>query len=220
MEKLRVKYPVIVEGRYDKARLSSFLTGDIIQTDGFGIFAQKDKLALIRRLARQGPVVVLTDSDRAGFRIRQHIAGAVPPDRLIHVYIPQVPGKERRKARPSAEGTLGVEGIDVAVLREALAQAGALAGEGVDQPPPRTPITKGDLYALGLSGGEGSAALRRALLRRLELPQGIGPNALPGILTRLIYVDQLAAMIAELREEAAQGKGEEDGTGLVSCYQD
>ena len=136
------------------------------------------------------------------------------------MYIPQVPGKERRKARPSAEGTLGVEGIDVAVLREALAQAGALAGEGVDQPPPRTPITKGDLYALGLSGGEGSAALRRALLRRLELPQGIGPNALPGILTRVIDVDQLAALIAELREEAAQGKGEEDGTGLVSCYQD
>ena len=132
MEKLRVKYPVIVEGRYDKARLSSFLTGDIIQTDGFGTFAQKDKLALIRRLARQGPVVVLTDSDRAGFRIRQHIAGAVPPDRLIHVYIPQVPGKERRKARPSAEGTLGVEGIDVAVLREALAEpedSGAEDGE-------------------------------------------------------------------------------------------
>ena len=151
MEKLRVRYPVIVEGRYDKARLCSFLSGDIIQTDGFRLFSDKKKLALIRRLAQADKVVVLTDSDRAGFRIRGHIAGAVPPEKLIHVYIPRVPGKERRKARPSAEGTLGVEGMDAEVLREALEKAGALADS---QPPERSPITKGDLYALGLSGGE------------------------------------------------------------------
>lgn len=210
-EKLRIRYPVVVEGRYDKARLSSFLAGDIIQTDGFGIFSHREKLALIRRLAEQGPVVILTDSDRAGFRIRGHIAGAVPPERLIHVYIPQIPGKERRKARPSAEGTLGVEGIDIPVLRRALAQAGALAGE--EPEPPREPITKGDLYALGLSGGEGSAALRRALLGRLGLPRGIGANALPGILTRLTTPRELAALVKTLKEE-------KDGTGAVSGASD
>lgn len=210
-EKLRIRYPVVVEGRYDKARLSSFLAGDIIQTDGFGIFSHREKLALIRRLAEQGPVVILTDSDRAGFRIRGHIAGAVPPERLIHVYIPQIPGKERRKARPSAEGTLGVEGIDIPVLRRALAQAGALAGE--EPEPPREPITKGDLYALGLSGGEGSAALRRALLERLGLPRGIGANALPGILTRLTTPRELAALVKTLKEE-------KDGTGAVSGASD
>ena len=198
MEKLRVRYPVIVEGRYDKAKLSSFLSGDIIQTDGFRLFSDKKKLALIRRLAQADKVVVLTDSDRAGFRIRGHIAGAVPPEKLIHVYIPRVPGKERRKARPSAEGTLGVEGMDAEVLREALEKAGALADS---QPPERSPITKGDLYALGLSGGEGSAALRRRLLRRLDLPEGIGANALPGVLTRLVTLEELAALTARLREE-------------------
>lgn len=182
MEKLRVKYPVIVEGRYDKARLSSFLTGDIIQTDGFGIFAQKDKLALIRRLARQGPVVVLTDSDRAGFRIRQHIAGAVPPDRLIHVYIPQVPGKERRKARPSAEGTLGVEGIDVAVLREALAQAGALAGEGVDQPPPGPPSPRGTCTPWAFPAGRGAPPSAGLYCGGWSCPRASAPTPCPASL--------------------------------------
>lgn len=216
MEKLRVRYPVIVEGRYDKARLSTFLAGDIIQTDGFGIFRRKDKLALIRRLAAEGPVIVLTDSDRAGFRIRSHIAGAVPPERLIHVYIPQVPGKERRKPHPSAEGTLGVEGIDIPTLRRLLAQAGALAEEGAEAgtpPAPREPITKGVLYRLGLSGGEGSAALRRELLKRLGLPQGIGPNALPGILTRVTTPEELSALVTTLKEE-------QHGTGTVSCNPD
>lgn len=212
MEKLRVRYPIIVEGRYDKARLSSFLTGDIIQTDGFGIFNHREKLSLIRRLAEEGPIVVLTDSDRAGFRIRGHIAGAVPPDRLIHVYIPQVPGKERRKSRPSAEGTLGVEGIDISVLRQVLAQAGALAEEG-EEPASREPITKGDLYLLGLSGGEGSAVLRRELLEHLGLPQGIGANALPGILTRVTTPAALAALVTTLKEER-------DGTGTVSGHTD
>jgi len=199
MEKLRVRYPIIVEGRYDKAKLCSFLQADIIQTDGFRLFSDKKKLALIRRLAAEDRIVVLTDSDRAGFRIRGHIAGAVPPEKLIHVYIPQVLGKERRKSRPSAEGTLGVEGMEAAVLRDALAAAGVLAGE--DAPcRDREPITKGDLYALGLSGGEGSAVLRRRLLRRLGLPEGIGANALPGILTRLVTPEQLRELTAQLKD--------------------
>lgn len=129
MERLRVKYPIIVEGRYDKARLASFIEGDILQTDGFQVFSDKKKLALIRRLAAEEKVVILTDSDRAGFRIRGYLAGAIPPERVLHVYIPQVQGKERRKRRPSAEGTLGVEGMETEVLREALAKAGALAAQ-------------------------------------------------------------------------------------------
>lgn len=205
MEKLRVRYPVIVEGRYDKAKLCSFLEGDIIQTDGFRLFSDKEKLALIKRLAREDRVVVLTDSDRAGFRIRGYIAGAVPPEKLIHVYIPQLPGKEKRKAAPSAEGTLGVEGMEVEVLRDALEKAGALAGEE-PAPADREPITKGDLYALGLSGGEGSAILRRRLLRRLGLPEGIGAGVLPGILTRLVTRGELERLAAQLREEQQDNK--------------
>lgn len=201
MEKLRVRYPIIVEGRYDKAKLSSFLSGEIITTDGFRLFSDRKKLELIRRLAREDKVVVLTDSDRAGFRIRGHIAGAVPPEKLIHVYIPQVLGKEPRKARPSAEGTLGVEGMETGILREALEKAGVLAGE---EPPEREPITKGDLYALGLSGGEGSAVLRRRLLRQLGLPEGIGANALPGILTRLVTPAQLRELTGRLRQETEE----------------
>jgi ribonuclease M5 len=202
MEKLRVKYPVVVEGRYDKAKLSSIMEGDIIQTDGFRVFADKKKLDLIRRLAGEGKVILLTDSDRAGFRIRSHIAGAIPPERVIHVYIPQVPGKERRKVRPSAEGTLGVEGMDPEILRRALEQAGAL--EEGEETPPRDPITKGDLYALGLSGGPGSAGLRRSVQKRLGLPAGVGPNALPGILTRITTREELRALVEELRNESSQ----------------
>lgn len=200
MKKLRARYPIIVEGRYDKAKLSSFLEGDIIQTDGFRLFSDKEKLALIKELAKKGDrVVVLTDSDRAGFRIRGHIAGAVPPEKLIHVYIPRVSGKEKRKASPSAEGTLGVEGMEIDLLRDALEKAGALAGE--PDPADREPITKGDLYALGLSGGEGSAILRRRLLRQLGLPEGIGSNALPGLLTRLVTREELRELTSRLREE-------------------
>ena len=172
MERLRVKYPIIVEGRYDKARLASLIEGDILQTDGFQVFSNKKKLALIRRLAAEEKVVILTDSDRAGFRIRGYLAGAIPPEQVLHVYIPQVQGKERRKRRPSAEGTLGVEGMETEVL-----------------------------YALGFSGGERSAVLRRALLKRLELPEGIGANALPGVLTRLVSPAQLEELAKELRQE-------------------
>lgn len=196
MERLRVKYPIIVEGRYDKARLASLIEGDILQTDGFQVFSDKKKLALIRRLAAEEKVVILTDSDRAGFRIRGHIAGALPPEKVIHVYIPEILGKERRKTKPSAQGTLGVEGMEAEVLREALRKAGVLEGE---EQPPRKAITKGDLYRLGFSGGEGSAALREALRQRLNLPRGIGANALPGILTRLVTPEELEELAEELK---------------------
>lgn len=193
--KRRLKYPLIVEGKYDKATLSNLVEGDIFLTGGFRIYKDKEILALLRRLAEQGPVAILTDSDRAGFAIRGHLAGALPPERLIQVYTPEIYGKERRKAAPSAEGKLGVEGMPPETLLNILEQAGLL--EGSDTPCPAV-ITKADLYRLGLSGGAGSAEKRRALCRRLDLPQGLSANALPGVLSRLLTPEELEALAAEL----------------------
>lgn len=189
--KRRLKYPLIVEGKYDKATLCSIVEGDILLTDGFRIYKNKQQLSLIRQLAQKGPVAILTDSDRAGFAIRGHLAGAIPPERLIQVYIPEIYGKERRKAAPGAEGKLGVEGMTPAVLLGLLEQAGLL--DGCDAPAPAA-ITKADLYRLGFCGGPGSAEKRRALCRRLELPQGLSANALPGVLSRLLSLDELTRL--------------------------
>lgn len=193
--KRRLKYPLIVEGKYDKATLCNLVEGEIFLTDGFRIYKNKDMLALIRRLASQGPVAVLTDSDRAGFAIRGHLAGVIPPERLIQVYTPEIYGKERRKAAPSAEGKLGVEGMPPETLLAVLEQAGLL--EGHDAPAPAV-ITKADLYRLGLSGGPGSAEKRRALCRRLDLPQGLSANALSGVLSRMISPEELERLAEEL----------------------
>lgn len=184
---IRIPYPIIVEGKYDKSRLASVVDADILTTEGFGVFSRRDKLELFRRLAERGRVVILTDSDRAGFRIRGYLAGALPPDRIINVYIPQVPGKERRKARPSAEGTLGVEGIPADLLLEALEKAGVTAEDYV----PARGVTREDLYELGLFGRADSAKKRRALLAQLGLPQGLSVNSLPGVLSRLMTPEEL-----------------------------
>lgn len=195
---IKVKYPVIVEGRYDKIKLSSIIEGDIITTNGFGIFRDKKQLAMVRRLAERDRVILLTDSDRAGFRIRSYLAGALPPHRVIHIYIPEVHGKERRKEKPSAEGTLGVEGVSAELLREAFAKAGVLADSSA---PAASPITKQQLYQLGLSGGADSAVLRREVQRRLGLPGKLGANALCGMLTRLTTIDELTQLVAEVKAQ-------------------
>ena len=197
--KRRLKYPLIVEGKYDKATLSNLVEGEILLTDGFHIYKNKEMLSLLRQLAQNGPVAVLTDSDRAGFSIRGHLAGAIPPERLIQVYIPEIYGKERRKTAPSAEGKLGVEGMKPAVLLEALRRAGATFEDGETAAGSRgDPITKADLYRLGLSGGPGSAEKRRALCRKLNLPQGLSANALPGVLARLVSPEELETLAAGL----------------------
>lgn len=172
---LHLNKTVIVEGKYDKAKLAALVDANIITTDGFDIFRDRAKLNMIRALAARTGVVVLTDSDRAGFRIRRHIAGALLPGQVTHVYIPDLAGKERRKQRPGAEGLLGVEGVPDAVLLEAFARAG-LTGEG----PKATgaPVTVADLVELGLSGGPNSHALRCAFLKALELPQRLSAKAL------------------------------------------
>lgn len=195
-EKLRISRPIVVEGRYDKARLASFLEADIFTTDGFGIFRDREKLSFFRRLAQKDGIIVLTDSDRAGFQIRAHIAGAVPPDKIFHVYIPEILGKEPRKHAPSAAGTLGVEGVPIEILRRAFREAGVL--EKGDSDNTRVPITKADLYRLGLSGGENSAEKRRMLLRQLSLPGGLGTNALPAVLSRLLSLEELEMLVSHL----------------------
>ena len=196
---IRLKYPVIVEGKYDKMKLRGMVEGEIITTEGFRIFRDKDKLTLIRRLAAAGKVVLLTDSDRAGFRIRGYLSGAIPPERIIQVYIPEILGKERRKAAPSEEGTLGVEGMPEEVLRRALEQAGAL--EDGNAPPVREPITKQDLFALGLSGGPDSSTLRRLVQRELGLPGAISANALCGVLSRVVTREELAQAVARVKQQ-------------------
>lgn len=189
--KRRLTVPLIVEGKYDKATLCNLVEGEILITDGFRIYKNKELLALIRRLAEKGPVAILTDSDRAGFAIRGHLAGVIPPERLIQLYTPEIYGKERRKTSPSAEGKLGVEGIPPEILLEILERAGLL--EGGDAPRSDA-ITKADLYRLGFCGGPGSAEKRRALCRRLDLPQGLSANALPGVLSRLLSLDELTRL--------------------------
>lgn len=173
MKKLKVIYPIIVEGKYDKIRLSSLFEAHIVTTDGFGVFNKKEKMALIRALAANSKLIVLTDSDGAGKLIRSHLSGALPKDRLIQLYIPRVEGKERRKEAPSAEGTLGVEGMKNDTLYNILLP---YTEEG--EPITENKLSKTDMYIDGLTGGENSREKRDALATKLGLPPGMTPNAL------------------------------------------
>lgn len=174
MEKLKIALPIIVEGKYDKIKIDSIADASVIQTDGFGAFKNHERLALIKRLAEKSKIIVLTDSDGAGKLIRSHIVSAIPKDRVIPLYIPQIKGKERRKAAPSKEGYLGVEGTDADVLRRLL-EPFAAEGEGGAK---GQEITKLDMYEAGLSGGAESAAKRDALAKQFGLPEGMTANAL------------------------------------------
>ena len=175
MEKLKIALPIIVEGKYDKIKIKSVADACVIQTDGFGVFKNSERLALIRQLAKQSRIIVLTDSDGAGKVIRSHITSAIPKDRLIQLYIPQVEGKERRKEAPSAEGFLGVEGTEADVIRKLLEpfSTGMTAEDGE-----REEISKADLFAVGLTGGADSADRRDAFAVSLGLPKKMTPNAL------------------------------------------
>ena len=176
---LRIREAIVVEGRYDKNTLSQLVDTVIIETSGFGIFKDKERLALLRRLAEKRGLIVLTDPDGAGFVIRSHLRGSLPPDRVKHAYVPDIYGKERRKRAPGKEGKLGVEGMKPAVLLEALRRAGAtFADEETVGERRKDPITKADLFALGLTGGTDSAARRQALLKRLDLPEHLTPNGM------------------------------------------
>ena len=177
--KKAIREVIVVAGRYDKNALSQVVDATIITLGGFAVFNDREKLAFLRRLAEQRGLIVLTDSDGAGFVIRNYLKGALPRNRVKQAYIPDIPGKERRKRTPGKEGKLGVEGMKPAVLLEALRRAGAtFADEETVGERRKDPITKADLFALGLTGGTDSAAKRRALLKRMDLPEHLTPNGM------------------------------------------
>lgn len=192
MEKVRVKEVIIVEGKYDLNALKQVLDATILTTDGFGIFHNREKLDLIARMAQARGVVLLTDSDGAGFVIRNYLKGSLDSNLVKHAYIPDVFGKERRKNAPSKEGKLGVEGMRPEVLLDVLRRAGATLDD-VSEDAGGT-ITKSDLYALGLSGRPGSADARSNLLKRLNLPEKLSPNAMLDVLNVLLTREELFAM--------------------------
>jgi ribonuclease M5 len=178
---LRIREAIVVEGRYDKNTLSQVVDALILETEGFGIFQQPEKMALLRRSAQQRGLIVLTDSDGAGFLIRNRIKACIEPQFLKHAYIPDVQGKEKRKRQPGKEGKLGVEGMSPHVLELALRRAGATFEES-PKADATQPLTKADLFAAGLTGAADSAARRAALLKKLELPQRMSANALLAVL--------------------------------------
>lgn len=180
---LKVKEAVIVEGKYDKIKLSSVIDGVIIPTGGFNVFKNRETLEIIRYFAQKTGIIILTDSDAAGFKIRSFIKGAVKDGKITNVYIPDIFGKERRKASPSKEGKLGVEGIDGEIILEAFRKAGISASENET---PAEPITRLDLYELGFSGGENSSAMRKKLLAELDLPERLTTTGIIEILNTLM----------------------------------
>ena len=177
---IRIREAILVEGRYDVNTVKQVVDTVVLETGGFRIFRDADRLRLLRRIAQTRGLIVLTDSDGAGFVIRGDLTGALPRDRIKQAYVPDIAGKERRKRHASKEGKLGVEGMRPEVLREALVRAGAtfLEEEDTPQTAQGVKITKADFFAWGLSGGENSTARRRSLLRALDLPEHMTANAL------------------------------------------
>ncbi len=195
----KIKEAIVVEGRYDKNKLSQLVDTLILTTEGFGIFHNKALQKTLRTIAQKQGLIVLTDSDGAGFVIRNFIRSLVEPQYLRHAYIPDIYGKERRKDKPSKEGKLGVEGIPDEVLLECL-QSAAVFTDAVERP---DPITKTDLFRLGMTGGANSAGRRAALIDRLQLPEHITTNALLGYLNVLLTRDDFLQLAAELAGEKA-----------------
>ena len=186
---VKIKEAIVVEGRYDKNTLSQIVDAPILETAGFGIFKDKKQMGLLRQVAEKRGLIVFTDSDGAGFVIRNHIKSAIPGKYLKHAYTPDILGKERRKAAPGKEGKLGVEGMTREIILEALRKAGAtIEGESAAS---SHQITKQDLMALGLSGGADAAAKRLALLKKLNLPEHMSANAMLHALNLLYSLEEL-----------------------------
>jgi len=192
---LCIREAIVVEGRYDKNTLSQVVDTLILETGGFQLFQDPERMALLDRAARRRGLVVLTDSDGAGFVIRNRIKGAIPAQFLKHAYIPDIYGKERRKRRPGKEGKLGVEGMPPQVLEQVLRRAGATFLEEAQAALSGPPLTKGDLFAAGLAGGPGSGEKRQALLKRLELPEHMSSNALLAVLNGCYSREEAEAFI-------------------------
>lgn len=198
MDKPRIKEVILVEGRYDKNALSQIVDATIVETNGFGIFNDAEKLGFFRLLAEKRGLIILTDSDGAGFLIRNHLKGAIPGDMLKQAYIPDIYGKEKRKREPGKEGKIGVEGMPPEALMLALKHAGATFEDVDEKRALGEPITKADLFLLGLAGGQGSAARRGELLKRLSLPEHLTANAMLDALNILMTRDEFLALYGKL----------------------
>ena len=184
---IKLKQPIIVEGKYDKITLENIVDTLIISTDGFGIFKNKEKRDMIRLLAEKNGIIIMTDSDSAGSMIRAHIKSIVGNCEIINVYVPVLKGKEKRKSAPSKEGILGVEGMTPEIIISAFGKSGVTGQVQTDK---GKKITKTDLFSMGLSGGENSAQKRKKLLKKLGLPQNLSPNAMLDILNTLYTYEQ------------------------------
>lgn len=194
---VKIKEAIVVEGRYDKNTLSQIVDAPILETSGFGIFKDKQQLKLLRKVAELRGLIVFTDADGAGFVIRNHLKSAIPGKYLKHAYIPDIPGKERRKAAPGKEGKLGVEGMTPDIILQALRNAGATI-EGETEKHTNGAITKADLMELGLAGLPGSEEKRKALLKKLDLPEHMSPNALLQAINLLFDLERLAELVSSL----------------------
>ena len=193
---IKIREAIVVEGRYDKNTLSQLIDAPILETAGFGIMKDKSQLNLLRKVADTRGLIVFTDSDGAGFVIRNFLKGAIPADRLKHAYIPDIYGKERRKSAPGKEGKLGVEGMRPEVIIDALRKAGATV-EGESAAPTARNITKQDLADLGLSGGKDSSEKRKKILRKLQLPEHMSSNAMLQALNLLLDLETLQNLVGE-----------------------
>ena len=195
---IKIKEAVIVEGKYDKIKLSSLIDGLIIETGGFQIFSDREKIELLRRLADTRGLLLLTDSDSAGFLIRNHIQSCIPKEKIRHAYIPDLYGKEKRKLHPSKEGKLGVEGIDPEILLESIRRSGASAIEEAGSSEEKRKITKLDLYEDGFSGGADSSKKRQVLLRELGLPERLTAKALVPVLNSLVNYEEYQKVVKKI----------------------
>lgn len=194
---LHLEQAVIVEGKYDKIKLSSVVDAVIITTNGFSVIKDKEKLEIIRFFAKNKGIIILTDSDSAGFKIRNFLKGAISDGKITNVYIPDIFGKEKRKAAPSKEGKIGVEGIDTQILLEAFRKAGVISTEADSE---REPVTKLDLFEVGLSGGNNSAEKRSELLKYLGMPELMTTNAMLEIINTMMSRDEFMKITAKLSQ--------------------
>ena len=192
-----IREVIVVEGRYDKNALKQVVQATVVETGGFGVFNDKERLELLRRLAKERGLIILTDSDGAGFVIRNFLKGSIPKSQIKHAYIPDIYGKERRKAAPGKEGKMGVEGMEPKVLLNALERAGATFEDDAPQSE-RTSATKADFYEWGLTGGKDSAVRRAWLLKKLSLPEHMTTNALLEAVNILCGREKVAELMSEL----------------------
>lgn len=191
---IKLEQPVIVEGKYDKITLCNVIDALIITTDGFGIFKNREKREMIKRLAKENGIIIMTDSDSAGNLIRAHIKNIVGDCEITNIYIPVIEGKEKRKAKASKEGSLGVEGMTAAVIEDAIKKSGITEKSRIKG---SRKITKTDLYKAGLSGVTNAAEKRKNLLKKLSLPENLSPNAMLDVLNSLLTLEEFIKLTQE-----------------------